>query len=104
MSKVYEDRHLFDASRRVLAGCRESIKYKIDFERIIGLYNDGHYSDEARGMDIIKIVIGSGIIGKLFASMYILPYPSNEEEYAVSPKLLETIREKIDYQFKHHFG
>lgn len=35
LSKAYEDRHPFDDSRRDLAGCLESIKYKIDFERII---------------------------------------------------------------------
>lgn len=102
--KEYQDRTPFDASNKNLAGSRGSIRYKIDFERIIGLYNNGYYRDGSRGMDIIKIGIKSGRIGRLFASMYILPYPSDEEEYAVSPKLLETIREKLDYQFKYHFG
>ena len=92
--KEYQDRTPFDASNKNLAGSRGSIRYKIDFERIIGLYNNGYYRDGSRGMDIIKIGIKSGRIGRLFASMYILPYPSDEE----------TIREKLDYQFKYHFG
>jgi len=69
----------------------------IRYNKTLGMDREGRNAP-----DIIIVSVDGASLGRIYSRMTILPYPSDEVCYTVSPKSMETIREKLDYQFENY--
>lgn len=95
--KKYEDSKPYEMIRfknSKTMYARSIITEHINWERALAIDKEG-YSNPF----FITVGVENACIGNIFASMYIMAYPSDERAIAASPKLLESIKEKVDKKF-----